>query len=88
MDADPGQRRMLAGLIAERTGGRFTATACASCEEALAAVGDRRDAILLADLATIGGPTRLPEFARGGVPLIATSDGGSTSCRSRSAHAC
>ncbi len=77
VDADAGQRRMLAGMIAERTGGRFTATACASYEEAVAAVGGRRDSILLADLATVGGPTRLPELARGGFSLIATSDNGS-----------
>ncbi len=79
VDADPGQRRLLAGLIAERTGGRFTAVTCASYEEALAATGSRRDAILIADLATIGGPTRVPEFARRGSTLIATSDTGSLS---------
>ena len=77
VDADPGQRRMLAGLIAEQTQGRFAATACASGAEALAAVGAQRNAILLADLATIGGPTGLSDFARDGLRLIATSDGGS-----------
>ncbi len=79
VDADPGQRRLLAGLIAERTGGRFTATTCASYEEAVAAAGTRHDAIMLADLATIGGPTRVPELARHGSMLIATSDSGSLS---------
>ena len=79
VDADPGQRRLLAGLIAERTGGRFTATTCASYEEAVAAAATRRDAILIADLATIGGPAGVPEFARNGSALIATSDTGSLS---------
>ena len=79
VDADPGQRRLLAGLITERTGGRFTATTCASYEEALAASATRHDAILIADLATIGGLTRVPEFARNGSTLIATSDTGSLS---------
>ncbi len=78
VDADPGQRRMLAGLIAERTGGRFAATTCASYEEAVAAAGGRHDAILVADLATIGGPDRVPDFARNG-SLIVTSDSGSLS---------
>ncbi len=77
VDADPGQRRILAGFIADHTDGRFTATPCASGEEALAAAADRHNAILIADLATIGGPVRLSELARGGFPLIATSDSGS-----------
>ncbi len=79
VDADPGQRRMLAGLIAERTGGRFSAVTCASYEEAVAAAGSRSDVILVADLATIGGPARVPEFARHGAALIVTSDSGSLS---------
>jgi two-component system repressor protein LuxO len=79
VDADPGQRRMLADLIAERTGGRFTATTCASYEEAVAAAGSRAGAILVADLDTIGGPDRVPEFARHGSTLIVTSDTGSLS---------
>jgi two-component system repressor protein LuxO len=79
VDADASQRRLLAGLIAERTGGRFTATTCASYEEAIAAAATRHNAILVADLATIGGPTRVPEFARNGQTLIATSDTGSLS---------
>ena len=73
VDADPGQRRLLAGLIAERTSGRFTTTTCASYEEAIAASAAHHDAILIADLATIGGPTRVPEFARHGSTLIATA---------------
>ena len=79
VDADPGQRRLLASLISERTGGRFTATTCASYEEAIAASASSQGAILIADLATIGGPTRVPEFARNGSTLIATSDTGSLS---------
>jgi len=79
VDADPGQRRVLAGLITDKTDGRFTATAFASREEALAALADRRDAILLADLATIGGASELPKIARSGHRLIATSEQGSLS---------
>ncbi len=79
VDADAGQRRVLAALIGERTGGRFTATTCASYEEAVAAAATRRNAILIADLATIGGPAGVPEFARNGSTLIATSDRGSLS---------
>ncbi len=79
VDADAGQRRLLAGLIAEHTGGRFTATTCASYEEALTAATTSHDAILIADLATIGGPSRVPEFARNGSTLIAISDTGSLS---------
>ncbi|CAN5146453.1 sigma-54 dependent transcriptional regulator [soil metagenome] len=79
VDADPGQRRALAGLIADRADGRFTATACANPEEALAAFGSRRDAIVIADLATVGGPERIAELVRGELPLIATSANGSLS---------
>ena len=79
VDADASQRRLLAGLVTERTGGRFTAVTCASYEEAIAAAGERSDAILIADLATIGGPARVPEFAGNGRTLIATSDTGSLS---------
>ncbi len=79
VDADASQRRLLAGLITERAGDRFTAVTCASYEEAIVAAGARGDAILIADLATIGGPTRVPEFARNGQTLIATSDTGSLS---------
>jgi two-component system repressor protein LuxO len=79
VDADPSQRRLLAALISERTDGRFSATACASYEEAIAATATVCEAILVADLATIGGPARVPELARNGSSLIATSDTGSLS---------
>ncbi len=79
VDADPSQRRLLAALISEGAGGRFAAVTCASYEEAIAAAGARTDAILIADLATIGGPARVPEFARNGSMLIATSATGSLS---------
>jgi hypothetical protein len=36
VDADPAQRRALAGMIAERTNGRFVAAAYGSSEEATA----------------------------------------------------
>jgi two-component system repressor protein LuxO len=79
VDADPGQRRALAGLISDRGAGRFTTTACANSEEALAAFGSRRDAIVIADLATVGGPEQIAALVRGELPLIATSANGSLS---------
>ncbi|MBN8996770.1 MAG: sigma-54-dependent Fis family transcriptional regulator [Rhizobiales bacterium] len=77
VDADPSQRRTLTGLISERAAGRFQARAYASPAEALAARGDRGEAIFIADLDTIGGADKLSGVARREVPLIATSAGGS-----------
>ena len=79
VDADPSQRRALAGLIAERAAGRFAASAYASPAEALAAVGSGGEAIMIADLETIGGPGRLSDMAKAAMPLIATSAKGSLS---------
>jgi two-component system repressor protein LuxO len=72
VDADPGQRRSLAGMIAERGEGRFTATVCSNCEEARAAVLARPGTIVLADLDTIGGASHLPDMGIGST-TIATS---------------
>ncbi len=58
VDADASTRRSLAGMIAERSGGRFAAVACATRDEAAAAAGDT-PAIVIADIETIGGPHRL-----------------------------
>src|SRR6476646_9247101 len=78
VDADPSQRRALAGMIADRALGRFQAHACASEAEARAARGGGdNDAIVIADLETIGGIARLTDFAAGEYPLIATSVSGS-----------
>jgi two-component system repressor protein LuxO len=77
VDADPSQRRTLAGLIAERALGRFQTHVYATSAEVLAARGKGSDAIIIADLDTIGGADKLQGVSRGEVPLIATSAGGS-----------
>jgi two-component system repressor protein LuxO len=77
VDADPGQRRQLAGLISARTDGRFVAEAFATPEEADAAGGAYRNGIVIADLDTIGGLSRLGDLATHGRSLIATSSNGS-----------
>jgi two-component system repressor protein LuxO len=77
VDADPSQRRTLAGLIAERALGRFQPHVYATSAEALAARGQSGEAIIIADLDTIGGADKLQGVSRGEVPLIATSAGGS-----------
>jgi DNA-binding NtrC family response regulator len=72
VDADPSQRRSLAGMIAERGEGRFIATVCSNSEEARAAVLARPGTIVLADLDTIGGASHLPDMGIGST-TIATS---------------
>ena len=72
VDADPGQRRSLAGMIAERGEGRFIATVCSNSEEARAAVLARPGTIIIADLDTIGGASHLPDMGIGSA-TIATS---------------
>jgi two-component system repressor protein LuxO len=73
IDADPSQRRALAGLIAEGALGRFLPKSYASGAEALAANGGGGGAIMIADLETIGGAGGLSEMARPASPMIATS---------------
>jgi two-component system, repressor protein LuxO len=68
VDADPAQRRALTEIIGSGSG-RFTATAYASSAEASSAVATG-EAIVLADLETIGGPAHVADIA---APLIATS---------------
>lgn len=78
VDADPSQRRALAAMITERSNGRFVATSCASSEEArTAAARGGGQAIVIADLDTIGGPARLPDVAGAEQSLIAVSANGS-----------
>ena len=72
VDADPGQRRRLAGMVAGANG-RFRAEVCASPEEARAALRAAPETIVIADLETIGGPSRLAEMGHAASPLIATS---------------
>jgi len=77
VDADASQRRALAGMIAERSLGRFQPHGCASESEALSARSGDNGAIVIADIETIGGAARLTDFAGGEYPLIATSISGS-----------
>ena len=77
VDADASQRRALAGMIAERSLGRFQPHAYASEREALSARSGDNRAIVIADIETIGGAARLTDFAGGEYPLIATSVSGS-----------
>ncbi|HVZ15217.1 MAG TPA: sigma-54 dependent transcriptional regulator [Bauldia sp.] len=58
VDADASARRSLAGMITERSGGRFAPVACATRDEATAAAADAQ-AIVIADIETVGGPHRL-----------------------------
>ena len=77
VDADPGQRRILASLIADRAIGRFQTHSCASSAEALSNGQDMSTAIMLADLDTIGGLDNISEIVRAAPRLIATSASGS-----------
>ncbi len=77
VDADPGQRRALSGLITERSKGRFHPHGCASRADALAAARGMPGAIMLVDLETIGGPARIADIAKAAPRLIATSAIGS-----------
>jgi two-component system repressor protein LuxO len=76
VEADPGQRRALTGIVGAAAGGRFAATSCATPQEAEAAIRARPDAIVIADLDTIGGPDRLATIS-GHRAAIATSANGS-----------
>jgi two-component system repressor protein LuxO len=77
VDADPTQRRALAGAIADRAIGRFSLRLCATTSEALGSSRDGANAIVIADLETIGGAERLCDIADPGLSLIATSARGS-----------
>ena len=77
VDADPSQRRALAGCIAERAIGRFATHSCANAAEALAVTRAGGGAIMIADLETIGGTEQFAEFTRNSISLIATSASGS-----------
>jgi len=77
VDADPTQRRALAGAIADRAIGRFSPRLCATPSEALGSPRDGANAIVIADLETIGGVERLCDIADPGLSLIATSARGS-----------
>src|SRR4051812_25686255 len=69
VDADPVQRRALTGMINDGGSGRFTPAAYANSADAAAAMASG-EAIILADMETLGGAHRVAEM-RG--PLIATS---------------
>jgi two-component system repressor protein LuxO len=75
VDADPAQRRALAGLITDRAVGRFAPRGCETAGEAIAAA--RAGSIVIADVETVGGASRLAEMMTPSMPLIATSARGS-----------
>lgn len=77
VDSDPGQRRILAGLISDGGPERFQPRSCASSAEAFSSARDLSDSIVLADLDTIGGPAHLSEIMRNAPRVIATSSTGS-----------
>jgi len=77
VDADPVQRRTLAGLLNEHAVGRFVPKAWSTPGEAIAGTAPDSRAIMIADIDTIGGADRLPDVARRRMPLIATSATGS-----------
>jgi two-component system repressor protein LuxO len=77
LDGDPSQRRVLAGLITDRTGGRFHAHGFATRSEALAAAERMPGAIMLVDLETVGDAGRFADMARANPRIIATSAAGS-----------
>ena len=77
VDADPTQCRALAGVIADRAVGRFAARVCTSTAQALDDARGGPNAIVIADLETIGGAERLGEIAGPSLSLIATSARGS-----------
>jgi two-component system repressor protein LuxO len=79
VDADPTQRRALAGAIADRAIGRFSPRLCATPSEALGIARGGANAIVIADLETIGGAERLGDIVDPGLSLIATSARGSLS---------
>lgn len=77
VDSDPTQCRTLAGAITDRALDRFSPRICASPAEAVGAVRDGTNAIVIADIETIGGADRLGDIVDPGLSLIATSATGS-----------
>lgn len=77
VDADPAQRRALAGAIATRAVGRFRPHSCADAAEALGVSVGRAGSIVVADIETLGGAERIGDMAGPTVFLIATSARGS-----------
>ena len=77
LDGDPAQRRVLAGLIAERGPGRFAPHGYATGAEAVAAAQRMPGAIMVVDLETVGDVARLSDMARAAPHVIATSAAGS-----------
>lgn len=73
VDADPTQSRALAGAIAGRAVGRFSPRVCTNPAEATGVARYGANAIVIADLETIGGAERLGDIADPALSLIATS---------------
>ncbi len=77
VDADPVQRRIVAGHASALAGMANAPVAFATRAEAIGVLGDDRRAVVLADLETIGGAEQLAIFSEGSVRVIATSARGS-----------
>ncbi len=77
VDADPAQRRALAGAIANRAVGRFRSHLCADMAEARGLSRGGASAIFIADIETLGGADHLRGVAGPADSLIATSARGS-----------
>jgi two-component system repressor protein LuxO len=76
VDADPAQRRVLSDHLGPHSGSRFRARACGSADEARQ-IADAQ--LVVADIASIGGPGQMARLAGTGRRVIAISDGGSVS---------
>ena len=77
VDADPVQRRIVAGHASTLSGMANAPVAFATRAEAIGVLGANSRAVVLADLETIGGADQLAIFSEGSVRVIATSARGS-----------
>ncbi len=77
VDADPVQRRIMAGHASTLAGTVDAPVAFATRAEAIGVLAADRRAVVLADLETIGGAEQLAIFSEGATRVIATSARGS-----------
>lgn len=79
IDQDPGQRRVLAAMIANGESNRFRVAACTTAADIDAVGCDMSEAVLIADVDTLGGPSHIADIVRTAPHVIATSASGSLS---------
>ena len=77
VDADTAQCRALAGAITDRAIGRFSPRVCTSADQIHGNISEGSNAIVIADLETIGGTDRIGDIFNPTLSLIATSARGS-----------